>query len=118
MPTDQDAEKPEAIKLWLPSSLPVGLCRTGCVSGLVDKESHLRLAEANNTLVALRCQLRITSSMFNYKKTHISGTGQRANTQARTLLSQLTMKTRLIADCYRAACNALSVLDPNGTWQH
>jgi hypothetical protein len=117
MPTDQDAEKPEAIKLWLPSSLPVGLRATGCISGLVDKECRLRLAEANDALVALRRQLRITSGVFNYKKTHVSGTGQRANTRARTLLSQLTTKTRLIADRYRAARNALSVLDPNGNWQ-
>jgi hypothetical protein len=118
MPTNQDAEKPEAIKLWLPSSLPVGLCRTGYVSDLAEKECRLRLAESNDALVALRCQLRITSSVFNYKKNHVSGTGQRANTRARALLSQLTMKTRLIADRYRAARNALSVLDPNGTWQH
>ena len=118
MPSDQDTEKPESMQLWLPSSLPTGLRETGCVNGLVDKECHLRLAEADDALVALRRQLRITTGVFNYKKTHVSGTGQKANTRARTMLSQLTAKTRLIADRYRAARKALAILDPNGDWQH
>ena len=117
MPTDQDAEKPEAIKLWLPSALPPGLRETGCISGLVDKERRLRVAEADDALVALRRQLRVTTGVFNYKKTHVSGTGQKANTRARTLLSQLTTKTRLIADRYRAARKALTILDPDSDWQ-
>ena len=116
MPNNQDADKPESIQLWLPSSLPAGLRESGCVNGLVDKEFRLRLAEADDALVALRRQLRITTGIFNYKKTHVSGTGQRANTRARTLLSQLTSKTRLIADRYRAARKALAILDPNGDW--
>jgi hypothetical protein len=118
MPTDQDIEKPETIQLWLPSSLPANLRETGCVSGLLEKERRLRLAEADDALVALRRQLRITTGVFNYKKTHVSGTGQKANTRARTLLTQLTTKTRLFADRYRAARKALLVLDPNGNWQH
>jgi hypothetical protein len=117
MLNDQDTEKPESIKLWLPSSLPPGLRESGCVNGLVGKERRLRLAEADDALVALRRQLRITTGVFNYKKTHVSGTGQKANTRARTLLSQLTTKTRLIADRYRAARKALAILDPNGDWQ-
>jgi hypothetical protein len=117
MPTEQDIEKPESIRLWLPSSLPASLRESGCVSGLLEKECRLRLAEADDALVALRRQLRITTSVFNYKKTHVSGTGQKANTRARTLLSQLTTKTRLIADRYRAARKALLVLDPDGDWQ-
>ena len=69
MPSDQDTEKPESMQLWLPSSLPTGLRETGCVNGLVDKERRLRLAEADDALVALRRQLRITTGVFNYKKT-------------------------------------------------
>ena len=117
MPTDQDFEKPESLQLWLPSSLPPSLRETGCVDGLIEKERCLRLAEADDALVALRRQLRITTGVFNYKKTHVSGTGQKSNTRARTLLSQLATKTRLFADCYRAARKALTVLDPNGNWR-
>jgi len=118
MPSDQDTEKPESIQLWLPSSLPTGLRKTGCVNGLVDKEHRLQLAEADDALAALRRQLRITTEVFNYKKTHVSGTGQKANTRAWTMLSRLTTKTRLIADRYRAARKALAILDPDGDWQH
>ena len=117
MPTEQDSEMPESIELWLPSSLPSGLRETGCVDGLAEKESHLRVAEADDALVALRRQLRITMGIFNYKKTHVSGTGQKSNTRARTLLSQLTAKTKMFADCYRAARKALSILDPSGDWR-
>jgi hypothetical protein len=117
MPTEQDSEMPESIHLWLPSSLPPGLRETGCVDGLVEKERRLRLAEADDALVALRRQLRITTGIFNYKKTHVSGTGQKSNTRARTLLSQLTAKTKMFADRYRAARKALSILDPSGDWQ-
>jgi hypothetical protein len=116
MPNDQDAKKPELIQLCLPFSLPSGLCKSGCINGLLDKECHLWLAEADDALVALRHQLHITTGIFNYKKTHVSGTGQRANTRAWTLLSQLTSKTWLIADQYRTARKALTILDPNGDW--
>jgi hypothetical protein len=118
LPTDQDSEKPESLQLWLPSSVPSGLREAGCVDGLLDKECRLRLAEADDALIALRRQLRITTGVFNYKKTHVSGTGQKSNTRARTLLSQLSAKTKLFADRYRAARKALSILDPNGEWQH
>lgn len=100
MPAEQDPEMPESISLWLPSSLPSSLCETGCVDGLIEKERCLRLAEADDALVALRQQLRITTGVFNYKKTHVLGTGQKSNTRARTLLSQLMAKTKMFADRY------------------
>jgi hypothetical protein len=118
MPAEQDNEMPESTELWLPSSLPSGLRESGCIDGLVEKERRLRLAEADDALVALRRQLRITTGVFNYKKTHVSGTGQKSNTRARTLLSHLTAKTKMFADRYRAARKALTTLDPNGDWQH
>ena len=113
---DQDDEKPESTKLWLPSALPSGLCKTGCIGGLLDKEHRLWLAEADDALVALRRQLHITTGVFNYKKTHVSGTGQKANMRTCTLLTQLTTKTKLFTDHYQAARKALSTLDPAGDW--
>jgi hypothetical protein len=78
--------------------------------------SHLPFPLAFVNLAALYRQLRITTGVFNYKKTHVSGTGQKSNTRARTLLSQLTAKTKLFADRYQAARKALVSLDPNGDW--
>lgn len=87
LPDSHDREKPEATNLWLPSAMPRDLWLTGCTPGLLDKEKRLRLAEAEDSLSALRRQLRIMNGVFNYKKSHVSGSGQRANTRARTLMS-------------------------------
>ena len=56
--------------------------------------------------------------VFNYKKAHVSGSGQRANTHARTLMTQISDKIHLFADRYRASRLALTKLDPNGEWQN
>jgi len=58
-------ERPELLKLWLPSSVPAALRETGCTKCLVDKVRRLRLAEADDALAALRRQLRITTGVFN-----------------------------------------------------
>lgn len=117
LPDSEDAKRPEAIQLWLPSHIPQSLWQTGCVTGLLQKEKTLRVAEATDALNGLRRQLRIMTGVFNYKKTHVSGTGQRSNTRARTLMAQVSDKTRLFAERYRAARRSLVVLDPNGEWQ-
>lgn len=116
-PDSDDAEKPETLQLFLPSAMPPTLRATGCVAGLVQKNIRLRIAEANDSLAGLCRQLRIMTGVFNYKKTHVSGSGQRANTRARTLMSRITEKTQLFAARYRAARNALTLLDPSGSWQ-
>lgn len=116
LPAANDAKKPEAIDLFLPSSMPQALRELGCVSGLVEKEKALRLAEALDALNALRRQLRIMMNVFNYKKTHVSGAGQRANTRTRTMMANISEKIQLLAERYRAARLALSRLDPDGEW--
>lgn len=117
MPDSNDSKQPENMPLWLPSSMPSALLQTGCVSGLVEKERKLRIAEADDALAALCRQLRIMTGVFDYKKTHVSGGGQRSNTRARTLMSQITDKTRLFAERYRAARLALTKLEPDGDWR-
>lgn len=117
LPDTQDSDKPENIQLWLPSSMPRALWETGCLPGLLDKEKRLRVAEADDALNGLRRQLRIMTGVFNYKSAHVSGTGQRSNTRARTLMAQISDKTSLFAERYRAARLSLSKLDPNGDWQ-
>jgi hypothetical protein len=82
LPNAQETDKPEEMKLWLPSSMLAGLWETGCVPGLLKKERRLHVAEADDALCTLRRQLQIMTSVFNYKKVHVSGTGQRANTRA------------------------------------
>lgn len=117
LPDSQDLDMPEKLNLWLPSDMPQNLWETGCLPGVLEKEKRLRIAEADDALNALRRQLRIMTGVFNYKKTHISGGGQRSNTRARTLMAQITDKTTLFAERYRGARSSLSKLDPNGEWQ-
>lgn len=73
LPSAQDCEKPELAALWLPSNMPSHLRESGCVGGLLEKE---KLADANDALAGLRRQLRIMMGVFNYKKAHVSGSGQ------------------------------------------
>lgn len=117
LPDSQDIDKSESIPLWLPSSMPRVLWESGCLPGLIEKEQKLRHAEATDALSGLCRQLRIMNGVFNYKKTHVSGSGQRANTRARTLMSQITTKINLFVERYRAARLALTKLDPDGDWQ-
>lgn len=117
LPDSQDMEKPEQISLWLLSRMPSSLWETGCQPGLLEKERCLQIAEANDALNAVWRQLRIMTGVFNYKTSHISGTGQRSNTRARTLMAQITDKTRLFAERYCAARLSLTKLDLNGDWQ-
>ena len=76
LPSAQDCEKPELAALWLPSNMPSHLRESGCVGGLLKKEKQLCLADANDALAGLRRQLRIMMGVFNYKKAHVSGSGQ------------------------------------------
>ena len=103
LPSAQDREKPEQATLWLPSNMPSHLWEGGCVGGLLEKEKQLHLADASDALAGLHCQLRIMIGVFNYKKAHVSGSGQRANNHARTLMTQISDKIHLFADRYQAS---------------
>ena len=70
------------------------------MGGLLEKEKQLHLADANDALAGLRRQLQIMMGIFNYKKAHVSGSGQRANTHAQTLMTQISDKIHLFADRY------------------
>ena len=105
----------ERIALKLPSALQPS-ARVLCLYGLPDKERRLRLAQVNDALSDLRRQLRITTGLWQYKKTQI-GPSQRVTTQARVLINRFKEKTTRCAQRYRAAYAALLALDPNGEWR-
>ncbi|KAI0045474.1 hypothetical protein FA95DRAFT_1473414, partial [Auriscalpium vulgare] len=109
---------PENETLYLPSQLPVELRRTGCVAGLADKEYRLRLAQAEDSLYEVRRSLRIRHTHVHFKRIHITGPGQKANTRARTFIARLMEKVARHAQRYRAAYSALLQLDPDGDWKH
>ncbi|KAI0037995.1 hypothetical protein FA95DRAFT_1506217, partial [Auriscalpium vulgare] len=108
---------PEVETLFLPSQIPPELRGSGCVPGLVDKERRLRLGQAQDALHQLRRAIRIKHGMVHYKRVHVDGPGQNANTRARTQLQQLEEKTQRHVERYRAAHDALMILDPDGNWK-
>ena len=118
LPSTQDCKKPQQATLWLPSNMPSHLWEGGCVGGLLEKEKQLHLADASDALAGLHRQLWIMIGVFNYKKTHVSGSGQQANTHAHTLMTQISDKIHLFADRYQASWLVLTKLDPNGEWQN
>ncbi|KAI0038918.1 hypothetical protein FA95DRAFT_1504888, partial [Auriscalpium vulgare] len=109
---------PENETLYLPSQLPLELRLTGCVSGLAEKELRLRLAQAEDSLYQVRRALRIRHTHVHFKRVHIAGPGQNANTRARTFITRLMEKVTRYAQRYRGAYSALLQLDPDGNWKH
>lgn len=111
---DQFFEHPELIPLYLPSTLSSDLIST-VPSKFVEIEKCLRISQADDSLNDLRRFLRITMGLWDYKRTHI-GSSQRSGTRVYTTIGTYREKVNRCASRYRAARDALSVLDPGGTW--
>lgn len=114
-------ERVENIPLWLPSSLPATLPAqlrtTGLAPGLLDKETRLRVGQADDALAKIRHQRRIVTGLVIFKKLNVSGAGQKKNTRMRTLFKRFNHRTERVAERYRASRKALEVLDPGGAWE-
>ncbi|KAL1937896.1 hypothetical protein VTO73DRAFT_12789 [Trametes versicolor] len=113
-----DTVNPEEIALWLPSAVPEALRVGDFTRRLVDLERRLRLAQIDDSLSEIRRVRRMLMGISEFKRLHISGTGNRANMRSRTVYSNFLRKQTCAADRYRSAYRALSSLDPDGTWRH
>jgi hypothetical protein len=112
----QTNTQPEAIPLWMPSSLPVSVRPTICSSTLIDTERRIRLAQADDALCELRRLLRVTKGLWQYKIKQV-GPSQRTSTRARALINRFKDKTSRCASRYRRAYSSLLTLDPDGDWK-
>lgn len=110
---DANLNEPEEIPLWLPSCFPDVSKATPPVRAA---ELRLRIAQADDSLNEVRRTRRIVQSLVEYKKKHVSGTGNKANTRARAILQRFQEKALAHVACYRSAFRALQVLDPGGSW--
>ena len=106
----------EAIMLFLPSALSSTHTSDHVISSLQVKEKELRTAQASDALVDIRRLRRVLTGIWQFKLLNTSGTGQKQNTKTRTLYTGFQTKLRYAVARYRAAYNALCVLDANGTW--
>ena len=109
-----DGETPTAedILLYLPSGCFQVIAVTG---DLVALETRLRLAQIEDALVELQRLLRISSGLWQFKRTQV-GPSQRASTRMRSLITRFKDKIDRCAQRYRVAHSALVGLDPQGNW--
>lgn len=91
--------------------LPSDICtRVPCDRALLGYEWRLRVAQAHDTLSDLRSHLRLLSHLYIFKDRFIRG--QRHNTRARSVLTNVEQKIQVDAARYRKSRAALAVLAP------
>ncbi|OJT10121.1 hypothetical protein TRAPUB_13392 [Trametes pubescens] len=115
--TKNSTPYPEDTVLWLPSALPSSLRVGDLTTQLLGMELRLRLAQAEDSLTDIRRLRRIMKGISEFKCLNISGTGNKANTKARTLYTSFERKQKQSADRYRAAYRSLTSIDPTGEWR-
>ena len=111
------SETPETIPLVLPSGLETAMRNVVCLHRVAEYEQQLRTAQLQDSLIELRRMRRIRYTLFVNHQTQVAGQGQRANTRSRTLISNIEDRITKFVQRYRAAYNALTRLDPTGTWK-
>ncbi|KAJ7834491.1 hypothetical protein B0H13DRAFT_2426871 [Mycena leptocephala] len=87
---DEAPPKPEHISLFMPSDIAadgVNKALRACVPGLVDMEAKLRVAQCDNSLVALRARLHAKRFLIGFRNENVAGQVQA--TKARTLIGQV-----------------------------
>ncbi|THU82072.1 hypothetical protein K435DRAFT_692249, partial [Dendrothele bispora CBS 962.96] len=106
---------PEAVKLWLPSSIPADRRPSVCMPELVQIEDRLRTAQCNSALHALRHTLRVKSRMVLFKNANIAG--QRPGLRSRAIIDRVHERAKKYAERYRRGREAkLSLIGP-GDWE-
>jgi hypothetical protein len=108
---------PEAVPLYLPSSLPAHIRNLPEMKSLCQLECRLREPQADDALGDVRRQRRIIQGLWQFKRINVSGTGNKPNTRMLVLYKRLESKTNRATQKYRVAYAALKVLDPNGSWR-
>lgn len=106
---------PEDAILYLPTSIKPELRQSCCIPGLPDMELRMRVGQADDALNEVRRQLRITSSIIQFKRGQHQAS-QQLSRKSRALMAKFTTKTHRAAERYIAAHGALSTLDPRGSW--
>ena len=102
---DGVANRPEKIKLMLPSELSTG---TPCDPRLQKIEWDLRYAQVNDALNEVRRSIQLYAHLAMFKTTNIRG--QKANTRARSALDYAEKKKQQARAKYMISRTALEVL--------
>lgn len=95
------------VALWLPSQIMRAI---SCPISIQESEWALRIAQATDSLEAIRTDLRLLSFMTKDKKDWSRGV--RANTRAGTAISNTRQRIRNTGEVYRTARAAIHNLSP------
>ena len=115
---DEDFASAETVALHLPHSLTSSATHKIRVQPkLTDIERRLREAQADDALFEIRRLRRIITGLWQFKHLQLSGEGNKPNTRLRGTHSRLQLRINRAVARYRAARNALVILDPNGGWR-
>jgi len=104
-------ERPEDIKLWLPSELPDSSCNGSCVASLPLLEFCFRHTQAFDALEEIRRLRQLYSGLIVKKQSHISSS-QGTMTKSKSLFTGYNLKIQHAAARYRNTRIALGRLDP------
>ena len=114
--SDIDAStKPEALPIYLPSSIPTSSRSSVCITGLQDFEGRLRFAQGVEALSALRRHLR--TRVLARKLSGKNAASQRAYVRSRALQDQIEERIQATVTRYNAARAALLALQGSGDWE-
>jgi hypothetical protein len=116
---DSAPPKPERIKLWMPSQMAsahVDNVLRGCVPGLLGMEAKMRVAQCENSLVALRSRLHAKRFLIGFRNEHV--TRQLGGSRASTLIGQVGERVDSHKNRYRTARTALVALTSEDKHPH
>ena len=101
-------KNPEDEILCLPSSVNSDICYSCCITDLPSIECRLHLGQADDTLNEVQRQLRVTSSIIQFKCSQHQAS-QQLSRKSQALMAKFTNKTHQAVRCYIAAHEALHV---------
>lgn len=113
--TGHTTNRPELIKLYLPSHFSPDDRPGHCDPMLVTKEARLRLGALSEALDDVRHQLRFRTYMNKWKIKNVKG--QRPNTRARSVQDRIEGSVKRAAETYRLHYKAYFQLVGEGAWQ-
>ncbi|KAJ7722085.1 hypothetical protein B0H16DRAFT_1737899 [Mycena metata] len=100
--------KAEKIQLFMPCDMPTTDTLRGCVRGLLDMESKLRVAQCDNTLVLVRARLHAKGHLIYFRNANVAG--QNKSTKAATLIGQVGERVDAAAKKYSQGRASLTKL--------
>ncbi|KAK7053548.1 CxC2 domain-containing protein [Favolaschia claudopus] len=106
----------ESVKLLMPSQMSGTDPLRGCISGLLEMEAKLRLAQCDNSLASLRSRLHAKRHLITFRNENIIGQVQ--STRARVLIGEVGERVESYANRYRQGYSALLKLKGAEAYPH